>query len=562
MSVRSALRSCFPPGKVDGEKNHCLSNPVEGLGLVGHRSVLKVHNMTSQGRERDKLNQISAKITNFAIQYNLACASVAVLVISEVYPSKKKSWTSDWILPCVFLGAILGMFVFGRLADKIGTQPAMLAVQTVSLAGIFVSAASPEPTRADEADAFWTHFILGRSLLGLGIGGMYPVSASQSCEDEEGETETLGLVSNPDLPTTVTTVSQRDIVIQSDLKKSIEQRIRSVGWAFFYQCPGAFTPYLFALPIVLFGPSPIAEFRAILLLGSIPCVLQILCSLIFWIRFRSTGRRTVSGALNNATETTDTTENPPSLSTLPSRVWLHLLGTGGTWFLFDISYYGTAICAPFILEDLGTTTKAAFLRTASEDNSATVDTGVNGVTNTPLFPGQLGATHAIVRTCLESLCTSVLTMVSTYACIGFVAKKGLAVGHARGFLFMATTFGMLALSTSGVLWPAPGSSVPNPLVAYLNLFLFCLVTFSTGWGPNVTTYVIPTVVFPKPVRGTFHGFSAAMGKVGALIGVYLYPFLQSIDFSISSIMAIQVLFCIAGWLLTKVTIRTHPDLNV
>ena len=41
-------------------------------------------------------------------------------------------------------------------------------------------------------------------------------------------------------------------------------------------------------------------------------------------------------------------------------------------------------------------------------------------------------------------------------------------------------------------------------------------------GVNVSTYVLPTEAYPVEVRSTFFGLSAAMGKVGALLGTYAF----------------------------------------
>jgi len=50
--------------------------------------------------------------------------------------------------------------------------------------------------------------------------------------------------------------------------------------------------------------------------------------------------------------------------------------------------------------------------------------------------------------------------------------------------------------------------------------------FFTEFGPNVTTFVLPGEVFPVSVRATGHGISAGVGKLGAFIGVFLFPVLQ------------------------------------
>lgn len=52
--------------------------------------------------------------------------------------------------------------------------------------------------------------------------------------------------------------------------------------------------------------------------------------------------------------------------------------------------------------------------------------------------------------------------------------------------------------------------------------LYCILLFSLSFGPNLTTYILPAETYPKEVRSTFNGFSAALGKLGAFLGVYLF----------------------------------------
>jgi hypothetical protein len=51
--------------------------------------------------------------------------------------------------------------------------------------------------------------------------------------------------------------------------------------------------------------------------------------------------------------------------------------------------------------------------------------------------------------------------------------------------------------------------------------------FFTEFGPNMTTFVMPSELFPVTMRATGHGISAGVGKLGAFIGVFLFPLLQS-----------------------------------
>ena len=57
--------------------------------------------------------------------------------------------------------------------------------------------------------------------------------------------------------------------------------------------------------------------------------------------------------------------------------------------------------------------------------------------------------------------------------------------------------------------------------------------------------MLPTQLFPAEVRGTFHGFSAAAGKVGAVIGTFMFvPVLAS--GGVASVMWLQLAVCLAG----------------
>jgi hypothetical protein len=59
------------------------------------------------------------------------------------------------------------------------------------------------------------------------------------------------------------------------------------------------------------------------------------------------------------------------------------------------------------------------------------------------------------------------------------------------------------------------------------LLVYGVSYFFTEFGPNMTTFVIPSEVYPVTMRATGHGISAGVGKLGAFIGVFLFPVLQS-----------------------------------
>ena len=55
------------------------------------------------------------------------------------------------------------------------------------------------------------------------------------------------------------------------------------------------------------------------------------------------------------------------------------------------------------------------------------------------------------------------------------------------------------------------------------LLVYGVSYFFTEFGPNMTTFVLPSELYPVNMRATGHGISASIGKLGAFIGVFLFP---------------------------------------
>merc|ERR1719387_610773 len=50
------------------------------------------------------------------------------------------------------------------------------------------------------------------------------------------------------------------------------------------------------------------------------------------------------------------------------------------------------------------------------------------------------------------------------------------------------------------------------------LIIYGLTYFFSNFGPNSTTFILPSESFPYEVRTSVNGFCAAMGKAGATLG--------------------------------------------
>jgi len=165
---------------------------------------------------------------------------------------------------------------------------------------------------------------------------------------------------------------------------------------------------------------------------------------------------------------------------LTNRRWLIMLaGTAGTWFLLDYAYYGNTISTPQILSLISPS--------ASTMTKIALQLAIFVVAAVP------GYLLAIAR--LDK------------------------IGHRRlqllGFAMMGLCFLIIAA--------VPGMT--TMVVPFL--LVYGVSYFFTEFGPNMTTFVMPSELYPVTMRATGHGISAGVGKLGAFIGVFLFPLLQT-----------------------------------
>ena len=95
-----------------------------------------------------------------------------LFVIGTVAALVKVQWNlsttqTSWVTGAAILGAFVGAFVFGRLADIFGRKVVYTAVAAIMIFGAVASALAPS----------FLFLVIARLILGLGIGGDYPVSA-------------------------------------------------------------------------------------------------------------------------------------------------------------------------------------------------------------------------------------------------------------------------------------------------------------------------------------------------------------------------------------------------
>ena len=122
-----------------------------------------------------------------------------------------------------------------------------------------------------------------------------------------------------------------------------------------------------------------------------------------------------------------------------------------------------------------------------------------------------------------------------------VARFGRIRMQMIGFGGMA--FGM------GVLWLS--TTLAGGEVAHVGLVFFGFVVFNLfmNMGPNSTTYILPTELYPTQLRATGAGFAASSAKVGATLGVFTLPLIQS-SLGVPTVLALMAGVSLLGLLAT------------
>ena len=404
----------------------------------------------------------------FTDAYDLfVIGTVAALVATQWHLSTLQT---SWVTGAAILGAFIGAFVFGRIADVIGRKKVYVTVAVIMIFGAIASALSPN----------FLLLVVARLVLGLGIGGDYPVSA----------------------------------VFMSEYSNR-QDRGRLVGLVFSMQALGLIVGPLVALLLLSSGIGNDATWRILLGLGAVPA------AAVVYLRSRMPesprylaqvqGEHSrAAGELQHFSE--GVIAEPTRTGSVSKRMRLGtfltdphmlklLLGTAGAWFLFDYAYYGNTLSLPAILKEV--------------DATATLETKL-----------------------LWSLGMFVVFAVPGYL---LAVKRMDRIGHRRlqfiGFSVMALCFVVLAVV------PALTQQVA-PFLAILGLSYFFI-----QFGPNMTTFVLPSEVFPVSMRTTGHGMAAGIGKLGAFVGVFLVPVLQD-HIGLRGLLAVAGVSAVLGFAVT------------
>ncbi|KAJ3832531.1 phosphate transporter [Lentinula raphanica] len=215
--------------------------------------------------------------------------------------------------------------------------------------------------------------------------------------------------------------------------------------------------------------------------------------------------------------TEEVSESPEAIATKKDKAqigefiayfseWRHarvLLGTCICWFLLDIAFYGINLNQNVVLTQIGFAGKTG----SDWEKLFKVSTGNLIVTALGFVPGY-------------------------YATVLTIEKLGRKWIQIQGFLLAALFLGILAGKF-------------NTLSHAAFIVNFAFLQFFFNFGANATTYCYPAEVFPTRFRAFAHGISAASGKAGAIISALAFNALSE-DIGTPAVLWIFFGCCIAG----------------
>ncbi|KAJ5255873.1 hypothetical protein N7497_006681 [Penicillium chrysogenum] len=157
--------------------------------------------------------------------------------------------------------------------------------------------------------------------------------------------------------------------------------------------------------------------------------------------------------------------------------WKHgkvLLGTAASLFFLDIAFYGLDL------------------------NNSIILGAING-------PGAKNVYEILYRNAVGNLILICAGAIPGYlVTIAIVDKIGRIRIQILGFLILSALFAVIGLANL--------DQNDSGLRA-----LYVLTQFFFNFGPNATTLIVPGECFPTRYRGTAYGVSAAVGKIGAIM---------------------------------------------
>ncbi|KIK05299.1 hypothetical protein K443DRAFT_675254 [Laccaria amethystina LaAM-08-1] len=400
------------------------------------------------------------------------------------------------------IGSVIGQFGFGYAADSLGRKAVYGKELMLIILATILSISTPTGTLSPNNCLIY--LAMFRILLGIGVGGDYPMSASVTSDRSnlrKRGTMLAYIFSNQGWGSFVGSLAT--IIVLAIYKGAIEGRheISKVDGVWRILVGLSLIPAFGTLYQRLTLPES-NRYKASKTLKQLPDSQDDVDELK-----KDDGEPTAE--VVEVEETVKHKAHFREFLTYFSE-WRHakiLIGTCACWFLLDIAFYGINLNQNVVLQQIG------FAGTTGSEWNRLFKIGVGNLIITALgfVPGYWA---------------TVLT-------IEILGRKWIQI---QGFLIAALLLAVIAGKFHDLSKPA-------------FIVCFALLQFFFNFGANTTTYCYPAEVFPTRFRASAHGMSAAAGKSGAIISALVFNTLSK-NIGTPNVLWIFFGCCIAGAVFT------------
>ena len=167
------------------------------------------------------------------------------------------------------------------------------------------------------------------------------------------------------------------------------------------------------------------------------------------------------------------------------------------WFLFDVVQYGISTYAPLVIEQIN----------------------------------NQGNYNAIIGTIILAF----VEIIGTIIGVLLIDRQGRRMIQIIGFVGITLSMFLAALVTGG----------------YFTILILLLFALAVGIGPGILEFVYPPELFPSHNRATGAGFANRMSRLGAILGVFVLPVIQS-TYGLTALFSIYGFFAFSGLIITLI----------
>ena len=459
---------------------------------------------------------VGASLSGFGLMvdmYDLSAMNVALDLLEQTYgpqsPAQQAMMTSS-----VLIGSVVGQLGFGACSDKIGRKNLTLLVSGLTLIGSLGTALALPLSKSSPQSIYCTITAM-RFLLGLGIGGEFPLSASNTVEQTQIKNSSTALAYAMMILNSGAALAGS--VFTGLLK--FNPGHDDVNWRLGLGFGAVLSAITLTLRFCLLKESPVFTQQA--------AVIDMRIDLeAHHEHTKMPHQQTPLLQQVKPITAAKKLSIVDKLQTGLKSPWLKpVAGAAITWFLYDVSAFGIGLYSSDMLADKG-------------DN--------------------LGAAKSLLLSNAVALPFSALSMLLiSDRLLGRQKSQILGLGG------MAIMLGCMAIS-QGVLSSSKASSQDMPthftpkIQRLLFTTLFAAYNSFDAVGPGTSTFAFSSEIFPAHSRGTFHGIAAAAGKAGGALGAMGFPYMKKCLGTEGSILLTGGV-CALGALLTHLLLPNYTN---